>query len=148
MAVPNAPLSGDGEPLLFGMWDDAGTNAGVILRGNFQTSMNGEDAGELRVYPTTGTAARGWKTLSATTATAMTALAYEITGILIKAPQTNAGTIYLSESSGITADDDATTGGWPLEPGESIGWPARALNSVFLRGAIGDKVAFLASVDG
>lgn len=150
MAVPDAPQSGDGQPLLFGMWDDAGTNRAVILRGNFQVTMNGEDAGELRVYPTSGYAEVGWHTLAATTAESLAlggGSGYECAGMLIKAPLSNGGPVYLSRSSSLTADDDPSTGGYPLEPGESIGWPCRNAK-VFLRGLVGDRVAVVASVDG
>lgn len=147
MALPDTPRSLDGQPLLFGLYDNAGANAAGVLRGAFQTTVNGEQGIDLRVLPTSGKAKHGWFTLAGTTAVQMLAAGQAVSGCLIKAPSTNTGTMYIGSANTMTSDTVASTGGWPLEPGETIGWPCRNLSEVWLKGTTGDKVAFVGSSD-
>ena len=62
--------------------------------------------------------------------------------VLLKAPSTNVGTVYLGPT-GVLA-----TNGFPLAPGESIAIDASELSAIFAIGTAGDDVALLALIRG
>ena len=88
----------------------------------------------------------GCQTLAGATAEALSAASIPCSGVLVKAASTNTGTIYVGKSD-VTTDFADSTGGYPLEPGESVGVPCLNVDDVYIRGTTGDKVAWLASVD-
>jgi len=145
MSIPVAPQEGGGDKILFTVYDNSGANASALLRGAKKTTLNSEPVADLQVYPTSGTLENGSKVLGGSTATVIsTSVACQ--GVLVKAYSDNIATIYVGKSD-VTADKTAATGGWPLEPGESVGVPCRNVTEVYIRGTSGDGVAWLASCD-
>jgi hypothetical protein len=53
-------------------------------------------------------------------------------GVLVKASAANTGTVYVGDSSGVTADAADGTDGFPLAPGESLLIPIDNANKVYL----------------
>lgn len=147
MSLPAAPQTASQEAIL-PLYDDAG---GGTARANAphaykRTTIGSDAVAELGVYPTSGSLAHGAHTLAATTAEQLSATSKPCQGVLIKAPSTNAGTIYIGVAT-VTTDYNATTGGFPIDPGESVGVPCRNVTEVYIRGTVGDKVAWMASAD-
>lgn len=148
MAVPAAPLEGGTTPskIMFVMDDNAGTNRANILRGYRQSTMNSESTAVMGVYDVSGSLENGNLQLASSSATQLLASSTPAQWAIIKARLTNAGTIYVGKSD-VTADTNATTGGYPLDAGEAIAVPCSNLNQIYLRGTSGDGVAFIASLD-
>lgn len=93
-----------------------------------------------------GSLENGAQTLAGSAAEALSSSSIPCQGVLVKAASTNLATIYVGKSD-VTTDFADATGGYPLEPGESVGVPCRNVNTVYVRGTTGDKVAWLASAD-
>lgn len=146
MAVPAAPLELNGDKILFGTYDNAGTNAAAVLRSFKQSTVNTTVLGELGVYGTSGNLENGNMTVTSTTAFQLSSTTVPCQGVIVKAHSDNAATIYVGKSD-VTADQNNTTGGYPLEPGESVGVPCRNLTEVYVRGTTNDGVSFIASTD-
>ena len=146
MALPAAPQTDADEAILPLFDDNAGTNRSNAPRGYKRTTLNGDGVAEMGVYPTSGSLENGGQTLAGSSAEALSATSIPCQGVLVKAPSTNAATIYVGKSD-VTTDYADTTGGFPLEPGESVGVPCRNVNEVFVRGTAADKVAWIASAD-
>jgi hypothetical protein len=146
VTVPTAPLEAGGDKLLFLVYDLSGTNAPALLRAYQQATVNGEVVGDLGVYSTSGTLENGAKSIETSAAIAISSTAVPCQGVLVKAHSDNAGTVYVGKSA-VTADKTEATGGYPLEPGESVGVPCRDASTVFIRGTVADSVAWLASAD-
>jgi hypothetical protein len=146
MTVPAAPTEANGDKIHFIVDDNAGTTRANLMRGYKRTTINGDSVAELGVYPTSGTLENGGQTLAGSTAEQITTTSTPCQGVLVKAAPTNAGAIYVGKSD-VTTDYADTTGGFPLEPGESVGVPCRNANEVYIRGTTGDKVAWIASAD-
>lgn len=146
MTLPAAKRTDNDEAVLPLFDDNAGTTRANAPRGYQQAQINGDDVAELGVYPTSGTLENGGQTLGGATAEALSSSSIPCQGVLVKAAPTNAGTIYVGKSD-VTTDYADATGGFPLDPGESVGVPCRDVNQVFIRGTSGDKVAWIASAD-
>jgi len=146
MAIPNAPLEGAGDKMMFVVWDNTGTNAAAILRAYRKATLNATDVAEMGVYPTSGALWNGCQTLATGSPEALSATSIPCQGVLVKATKENAATIFVGRT-GSTADYADTTGAYPLEPGESVGVPCRNVNEVYIRGTASDRVAWLASID-
>lgn len=146
MAVPNAPVEGAGSKILFLVYDATGTNTAALMRAYHEGTLNAENVADLGVYPTSGTLENGGQTLAGTAAEALAAASIPCQGCIVKAASSNVGTIYVGKSD-VTTDFADSTGGYPLEPGESVGVPCRDVTEVYIRGTSGDKVAWIASAD-
>lgn len=146
MTVPAAPLEGGNDKILFLLYDAGGVNAAAILRAYKKSTVNAEVVGELGVYPTSGTLENGCRVLTGATALVISATSVPCQGVVVKAYSDNAATIYVGKSD-VTADKTAATGGYPLEPGESVGVPCRNVTEIYIRGTTSDGVAWLASCD-
>ena len=146
MAVPAAPLESGGDKILFGTYDNAGTNEAAVMRAYKIATINTTVLGDLGVYTTSGGLENGNMQLTSTSALALSATTVPCQGVIVKARSTNAATIYVGKSD-VTADNTNATGGYPLDPGESVGVPCRNLTEVYIRGTSGDGVAYLASTD-
>lgn len=146
MAVPNAPLEGASDKILFAMDDNAGTNRANILRGYQAGTMNSEAVADLGVYTTSGRLKNFGHALTGSTAEQITGTSTPCQGVLIRASSSNGAVLYVG-TSGVTADEGTSTSGYPLNAGESLGVPCRNANTVYIRGTSGDKVACIASID-
>jgi hypothetical protein len=146
MAVPNAPLEGDGDKILFSVDDNSGTNRANLLRGFQHGTLNGEPVADLGVYTTSGLLKNFGHTLGGSTAEQIIATSTPCQGVLIRAGTANAATLYVGTSA-VVASEGATNSGWPLAAGETVGVPCRDANTVYIRGTSGDKVTCLASID-
>ena len=129
-----APVAGDGVVLAAGY--DAIGDAVIKLR---------VDAGG-KLVTSAGGLENGSKVTGGTTAVAISSTSVPCSGTLVKAYSDNAATIYVGKSD-VTADKTAATGGYPLEPGESVGVPCGNVNQVYIRGGATDGVAWIASAD-
>lgn len=149
MAIPNAPLEGAGDKILFVVDDNAGTNRANLLKAYQRGTLNGEGVGDLGVYSTSGTLKHGNRNAANTSQLQLTTTSTPCQGILVKARTANANDVWVG-ITGLTADTTESTGGWRLAPGESIGVPCRNANTVYLRWATytsGDGVEWIASAD-
>lgn len=59
--------------------------------------------------------------------------------VLIKARRTNTATIYWGSST-VTADENTSTGGYQLDPGDMVTVATGDLNAEYIRGTTGDGV--------
>ena len=57
-------------------------------------------------------------------------------GIVVKAAAANSGIVYVGPSSSVTADSDATTGGFPLSAGDSVTIEVNNANLVYCIGSV------------
>lgn len=146
MAVPTAPNEGGGSKILFVIDDNAGANRANLLRGHRQSALNGEPVAAMGVYDVSGALDNGNMQLTSTSALAIIATTTPAQWVILKARAANAGTIYVGKSD-VTADVVNATGGYPLDPGESVAVPCSNLTQVFIRGTTGDGVAWIASLD-
>lgn len=145
MAVPTAPEDGNGARLWFLVQEVAGVLAKRLIKGYHAETVDSEDIADIGVYPTSGTLEHGGLTLSATTATPFHG-GLPCQGVVIYADPLNSDYVVIGKS-GVTRDANATTGGFPLQPGASQGVPCRNANEVYIRGAIGDTIYWMASAD-
>jgi len=129
------PAAGDGVVLV----------AGYYPTGDAVIKLKVDASGAL-VVGGGGGLENGSKVTGVTTAVAISSASVPCSGALVKAYSDNAETIYVGKSD-VTADKTAATGGYPLEPGESVGVPCRNANEVYIRGAATDGVAWLVSAD-
>lgn len=149
MAIPNAPLEGAGDKILFIIDDNGGTNRANLLRAYKRTTQNAEGVGDLGVYPTSGTLSHGNRNAVNTSQLQLSTSSIPCQGVLIKARLANVNDVWVGKT-GLTADTTESTGGWRLQPGESVGVPCRNVNEVYLRWATftsGDGVEWIASTD-
>jgi hypothetical protein len=147
--IPSAPQEGDtGYPIIFMSFDDGSALAAAIFRAYQQETVQGGVVANLGVYTTSGTCQNFGHTLNGTIAERIRGSSGTLPcqGVLIKASVANASTVYVGTGS-VTANEGATTSGYPLDPGESVGVPCRDANDVWVRGATGDKIACIASGD-
>ena len=145
MALPAAPTASGGEPLLPLVYDNAATNSAAVVSTRKTRTVNSEVYGEMDVYPTSGSLENGAQTLAGASAEVLGAN-IPCQGVLIKADPNNTGTVYVGKSD-VTTDWADSTGGFPVEPGASVGVPCRNVNEVFIIGTASDRVAWLASAD-
>lgn len=61
-------------------------------------------------------------------------------GIIIKAKATNAGTVFVG-GSGVNATYDGTGNGFPLDPGESIGFGVTDASVIYVIGILNDVIS-------
>lgn len=146
MTVPAAPLEGGGAKVLFVVDDNAGTNRANLLRGYRQSTLNSEPVAALGVYDVSGSLENGNTQLSGTTAQQLIVTSTPAQWAILRARASNSGTIYIGKSD-VTADTNATTGGFPINAGEMMGVPCNNLNQIYIRGSSGDGVAWIASLD-
>lgn len=146
MTVPAAPLEGGGAKIWFVIDDNAGTNRANMLRGYRGVTLNGERLAAMGTYDVSGALENGNTQLSSTSATQLLATSTPAQWAILKARAANTATIYVGKSD-LTADTTASTGGFPLDPGESVAVPCGNLNEIYLRGTSGDGVAWIASLD-
>lgn len=146
MAVPAAPTEANGSKILFITFDSSGTNTAALIKAYKNATVNGTVLADIGVYPTSGGLENGNMQLTGATALAISSTSIPCQGVIVKARSANTATIYVGKSD-VTADTTNTTGGYPLEPGESVGVPCRNTNEVFIRGTSGDGVAWIASID-
>jgi aspartate 1-decarboxylase len=145
MAVPFAPLEGAGDKIQFVIDDNAGTNRANLIRGHRTTLLNGTQVAAMGTYDVSGALENGNMQLTGAAAIAISGSVLAQWAI-VKARSTNVGTVYVGKSD-VTADTNNTTGGFPLDPGESVGVPCSNLSQIFIRGTTGDGVAWIASTD-
>jgi hypothetical protein len=149
MAVPNAPLEGAGDKVLFAIDDNGGTNRANLLKGYQHATQNSEAVADLGVYATSGRLKQGNRNLTSTTALVLTGASVPCQGVLVKAREANASDIWVGTST-VTADTTEATGGWRLRPGASVGVPCRNTQEVYIRTdsySAGDGVEWIASID-
>lgn len=146
MAVPAAPVELGGDKLLFGTYDNGGSNAAALPRARKVATLNTTVVGDISVYPTSGSLTHGHVATTGANAIQLKATTLPCQGVIVKAHKENSATIYVGAST-VTADYTAATGGYPLEPGESVGVPTQDASTVYVRGATGDAVAWIASTD-
>lgn len=148
MTVPIAPQSGDGEPLLFGMYAPSTTNLAALFRAYQTATLNAETVGDIGVYPTSGLPKTGYMLTTAATEIAISATSVPCQGVLVKADPDNAEDVWVGPT-GITTNKTNATEGYRLQPGESVGIACRNLNTVFIRRGASTNVGvyFSASKD-
>lgn len=146
MTVPAAPFEGGGAKVLFVIDDNAGTNRANLLRGYRGTTLNSERVAALGVYEVSGSFENGNTTLTGSTAQQILGTSTPAQWAIVRARAANAGTIYIGKSD-VTADTNATTGGFPLSAGEMLGVPCNNLTEIYIRGTSGDGVSWIASLD-
>lgn len=146
MTVPAAPTEGGGAKILFLVHDNAGTNQAALLRSYFGTTINGELQGHLGVYTISGSPKSGYKATSASTEIAISSTSVPCDGVVVKADPDNAEDVWVGPT-GITTTK-ATTDGYRLAPGESIGIACRNLNAVFIRRGASTNVSIYFSAQG
>lgn len=146
MAIPAAPVESGGDKLLFGAYDNTGTNAAALFRARKTATLNGTVVGDISVYSTSGSLSNGHVSTTGANAIQLKVATLPCQGVIVKAHKENAATIYVGTST-VTANYTAATGGYPLEPGESVGVPTQDVNTVYVRGATADGVAWIASAD-
>jgi hypothetical protein len=146
MAIPAAPVENGGDKLHFLVYDSGGTNAAAVWRGFRVATVNGSTLAEAGVYPTSGALENGAKQMTGGARIAISSTSVPCQGVIVKAYSDNATTLYVGKSD-VTADKTAATGGYPLEPGESVGVPCRNANEVYVIGTGTDGVAWIASAD-
>jgi hypothetical protein len=78
------------------------------------------------------------QTLAGAAAEALAASADGAYYILLKALSTNAGTLYVGDSSVSSAE------GYPLVPGEAVSLPVPSVDGIYIRGTAADKSAVIA----
>ena len=145
--IPVAPQEGDtGSKILFTVYDLTGALAPALLRAYQPATVDTKVLGDLGVYPTSGVLKNGWRATTGATAIALSATSIPCQGVIVKSKLANVATLYVGKSD-VTADETEATGGYPLEPGESVGVPCRNVTEVFIRGTTGDKAAWIASGD-
>lgn len=149
MAIPNAPLEGAGDKLLFVVDDNVGTNRANLLRGYKRTTLNSEGVADIGVYPTSGTLSHGNRNATGTSQLQLYTVSTPCQGVLVKAREANVNDVWVGKT-GLTANTTESTGGYRLAPGQSVGVPCRNVNEVYLRWATytsGDGVEWIASAD-
>jgi len=148
MTLPVFPSEGGGSKIHAIVEDDgAGSLRAVPVRSRKSQVVDGERLGSMATYPESGTLENGVRTTTGSTAIALSSTSIPCQGLVVKALSANATTIWVGKSD-VTADTTATTGGYPLDPGESVGVPCRDVNEVYIRGAAsGLSAAWLASAD-
>lgn len=83
----------------------------------------------------------GRKTIGTSAVKLYTGQLKAVEGILIKTDSSNTGTVYISDRSDVTADADDTTDGFPLAASESVVFPVRNPNELWIIGsAAGQKI--------
>jgi len=148
MTLPLFPSEAGGSKIAALVEDDgAGNLRAVPMRARKSEIVDGERIGAMGTYPESGTLENGAKTTTGSTAIALSSTSIPCQGLVVKALSANTTTIWVGKSD-VTADATATTGGYPLEPGESVGVPCRNVNEVYIRGAAsGLSAAWIASAD-
>lgn len=146
MAIPAAPVELGGDKILFGIYDNGGANAAATFRARRTETVNATVVGDISTYPTSGALGHGHVSTTGANAIQLTVTSTPCQGVIVKAHKENAATIYVGTST-VTANYTASTGGYPLEPGESVGVPTQNVNLVYVRGGTGDGVAWIASKD-
>jgi len=65
-------------------------------------------------------------------------------GIVVKAAAANTGIVYVGPASTVTADADATTGGYPLSAGDAVGFEINNANLIYvIASAVNQSVSWL-----
>jgi hypothetical protein len=146
VAIPAAPLESGGDKILFSIDDNAGTNRANVFRGYRQSTLNSENTAAIGVYDVSGALRNGNRQLTSSTALQLSTTSIPAQWVSIKARSANAGTLYVGTST-VTADTTEATGGYPLDPGETVAVPCGNLNQVYIRGTSGDGIAYVASID-
>lgn len=77
--------------------------------------------------------------LTGSAAQPLAAQATPVSVVLIKARRANAGTVYWGGSN-VTADENASTGGYQLDPGDMVTVATADLANEYIRGTAGDGV--------
>lgn len=147
MTVPAAPVEAGSDKILFMVADNgSGTLVATLLRAFQKQTLDGETVGELGVYATSGRLENGHKALTGGARVALYSSSLLCQGVLVKADVDNAANIYVGKSD-VTADKVQGTGGFLLQPGESVGVPCRDVTEVYIVGTGTDGVMWLASLD-
>jgi len=149
VAFPVFPTEGGGSKFHAGVEDDGvGGLQAVAIRSRRSEIVNGERIGAMGTYPESGALENGAMTTTGTSAIALSATSIPCQGLVVKADKNNLDTVYVGKSD-VTANATNTTGGYPLEPGESVGVPCRNVNEVYIRrpGSNNVAVAWIASAD-
>lgn len=131
MAVPAAPTEAGTSKLGFAIRDNAGTNEAVLQKAYQVGTTNATTTGDFGVYPTSGLPGTGYKVTTASTEIAISSTSVPCQGVIVKADPDNAEDVWVG-ATGITTTK-ATTDGYRLAPGESVGMPCRNANTVFIR---------------
>lgn len=63
-------------------------------------------------------------------------------GVTLKAAATNTGTLYIGDSSSVTAGTTGSTDGFPLEPGESVTLPVNNPNLLYAIASVANQKIF------
>lgn len=138
MAVPAAPLETGGSKLGFDIYDGGGTNAAALPKAYQVQTLNGTVVADHGVYTTSGLPGTGYKVTAASTEIAISSTSAPCQGVIVKADPDNAEDVWVG-ATGITTTK-ATTDGYRLAPGESVGMPCRNANTVFIRRAAATNV--------
>lgn len=77
--------------------------------------------------------------LTGATALALASSSTPVAVVLIKARRANAGIVYWGNSN-VTADENASTGGYQLDPGDMVTVATADLADEYIRGTSGDGV--------
>jgi hypothetical protein len=117
--------------------------AGYDLDNDLVVRVRVDSVGRLLV--SSGSVRSGAKTMIAGARTPIVAGSLSCSGVLVKAYSDNEAIVYVGQST-VTADK-AATGGFPLEPGESVGVPCLDAYDVNIIGTGTDGVAWLAGGD-
>jgi len=146
MAIPAAPIELGGDKVMFPVADNGlGALEALLIRAYRSATLDGEKVGEIGVYPTSGTLENGHKAMTGGARVVISG-SLPCQGVLVKADIDNAANLYVGKSD-VTADKVEGTGGYLLQPGESVGVPCRNANEVYIIGSGTDGVMWLASVD-
>jgi len=144
VTVPAAPVSTDGARVFFLVYDVSGTNTAALLQSYFTTTVNSEKYGHMGVYVISGTPKTGYKTTAGSTEIAISSSSVPCDGAVVMASPDNSEDVWVGPT-GITTTK-ATTDGFRLQPGQSVGVSCRNLNTVFIRrgGSVDQAVYFSA----
>lgn len=146
MAVPAAPTESGGSKVFFITYDNAGTNAAAVVRAYRTGTVNGTVLGAMGVYPVSGAIGHGYKAMTAGARTQITSTSTPCQGVLLKANEDNTAAVYVGGST-VTADTTASTGGFPLQPGEKQSFPCSDANQIYIIGSGTDGVHWVANKD-
>lgn len=145
MAVPE-PLQSPTGVRIFSLNSDVGpgTNTPSLWLAYFSATLNSTLVGHAGVYVISGNPKTGYKATTAGTEIAISSTSVPADGVVVKADPDNTEDVWVG-ATGLTTTK-ATTDGYRLAPGESIGVACRNLNAVFIRrgGSVNQAVYFSA----
>lgn len=140
MTLPAAPTEYGGSKVMFLVADDGGGDLlAVLLRAMHRESLDGEEVGDLAVYPRPGKLGVFGYTLGSGSAEQIDATDRPCSGVTIWADPTNATPGYVGFDNTVTTNYGAATSGVPIKANTGVAIACRNVSELWIKGTSGDK---------